>query len=74
MFLRSQNSALLQGGLYVDGELVTVRSEQERALLEGLREAMNAPGAPPNGDFVRELVRFVESERYVDLAKNRKER
>jgi len=70
MFLESQDSARLPGRLYVDGELVAIRSEQERALLEGLREAISAPGGMPNGgEFVRELLRCVESERYVALAK-----
>ena len=70
MFLTSADSARLPGRLYVDGELIAVRSEQERVLLEGLREAMGASAEVPGGsDFIRELLGFVESERYAGLAK-----
>lgn len=71
MFLGSREPAHLPGRLYLDGELVVVRSEQERMLLDGLKEAMSASTAVPGGqEFVGELLRFVESERYVALAQN----
>lgn len=70
MFSASPNPERLTGRLYVDGQLVAVRSPQERALLEGLQQALSAPAELPEcGEFVKDLVRFVESERYVELAK-----
>ena len=54
MFLAPADPARLPGRLYVDGKLIAVRSEQERMLLDGLREAMGASAEVPGGsEFVR---------------------
>jgi hypothetical protein len=61
----------IPGRLYLDGELVPVRSETEARLLDLLR-AVEVPAddgpVPVAGEFVARVVRFVASDEYLRFA------